>query len=87
MKCEDVNKDNNSTHFTFSIFFVNCKMEEVEKSHVLYWYNKEQLPSLASTQLILFDVFHIQQVSGPPTPSKFNKKTYGYQEMNKGKLM
>ena len=38
--------------------------------HVSSWYNKEQLPSLVSTQLVFFDGVHIPKVSGPPTTSK-----------------
>ena len=73
IKYKDVNIDNNSNHFTFSILFVIYKREEVEIMHEPSWYNKEQLPSLTSTHLILFDEVHIQQVSGPHTTSKFNK--------------
>ena len=42
------------------------------KSHKISWYDKEQLPYLISTQHILFNDVHIQQVSGPHMTSKFN---------------
>ena len=48
-------------------------MEEVEIRHEPSWYDKEQLPSLTSTQLVFFDEFHIQQVSAPPVTSKLNE--------------
>ena len=73
IKCKDINKDNNSNHFTFSVLFVYYKWEEVETSHVPSWYDKEQLPYLTSTQLVFFYEFHIQQVSGSPTTSKCNE--------------
>ena len=87
MRCKDINKDNNSTHFTFSVLFVDHKRGEVEMSHVPYWYDKEQLPSLTSTQHFFFDEFHIQEVSGTPTTSKFNEHNirfsrYEYRNIN-----
>ena len=48
-------------------------MEEVKTMHVPSWYDKEQPPSLKSTQLVFFDEVHIQQVIRPPTSSKFNE--------------
>ena len=48
-------------------------MEEVEIRHEPSWYDKEQLPSLKSTQVVLSDEIHIQQVSGPPVTSKENE--------------
>ena len=54
-KKNEVNKDNSLTHFTFSVLFVYYKREEVEIRHEPYWYDKEELPSLTSTQLVLFD--------------------------------
>ena len=73
IKCKDVNIDNNSTHLTFSILFIIYKRDELEISHEPSWYDKEQLPSLTSTQLIFFYEVHIQQVSEPPMTSKFNE--------------
>ena len=57
---------NNSTYFTFSVLFAKYKREEVEIRHVPYFYDKYQLPSLASTQLVFFDRVHVKQVYGPP---------------------
>ena len=45
----------------------------MEIRHEPSWYDKEQLPSLASTQLVFFDEVHIQQVSGPPVKIKVNE--------------
>ena len=45
----------------------------VEIIHEPSWYDKEQLPSMKSTQLVLFDEVHIQQISGPPVTRKVNK--------------
>ena len=68
----DKNKDNNSTHFTFSILFTKQKREETEIRHVLSCYEKNQLPSLTSTQLVLFDEVQVKQVGRPPTTSRVN---------------
>ena len=48
-------------------------MEEVEIMHVPPCYEKNQLPSLKSTQLVLFDEVHVKQVCGPPTTSRSNE--------------
>ena len=63
------NKDNNSNYFTFSVLFAKYKREEVEIRHVPSYYEKNQLPSLTSTQLLLFDKVHVKQVCGPPSTS------------------
>ena len=42
------------THLTFSILFGLHKSDELEVGHVLSYYNKNQLPSLASTHLVFF---------------------------------
>ena len=73
IKCKDVNKDNNLTNFTFSIFFVIYKREEAEISNEPSWYDKEQLPSMTSTHIFSFNEVHFQQVSGPHVTSKVNK--------------
>ena len=45
----------------------------MEIRHEPSWYDKEQLPSLTSTQLVFFDEIHIQQMCGPPVTSKMNE--------------
>ena len=45
----------------------------MEIRHEPSWYNKEQLPSLTSTQLVFFDDTHVQQVCGPPVTSLVNE--------------
>ena len=45
-------------------------MGEVEIRYEPSWYDKEQIPSLTSTQLFFFGEFHVQQVSAPPVTSK-----------------
>ena len=67
-----INKDNNSTYFTWSILFAKYKREEVEIRHVPSCYDKKQLPSLTSTQLVFFDEVHVKQVCGPPSTSRVN---------------
>ena len=57
-KKNEVNEDNSLTHFTFSVLFVYYKREEVEIRHEQSWYEKEQLSSLTSTQLVFFDEIH-----------------------------
>ena len=68
-----INKDNNSTYFAFSVLFAKYKREEVEIRHVPSCYNKPQLTSLKSTQLVFFDKFHVKQVCGPPSTSRSNE--------------
>ena len=41
--------------------------------HVPSCYEKNQLPSLTSTQLVFFDKVHVNQVYGPPTTSRVNE--------------
>ena len=60
------NKDIHSTYFTFYILFAKYKREEVEIRHEPSCYDKTQLPSLTSTQLVFFDEVHVKQVCGPP---------------------
>ena len=45
----------------------------MEIRHETSWYDKEQLPSMTSTQLDLFDGVQIQKVSGSPVTSKLNE--------------
>ena len=41
--------------------------------HVPSCYDKKQLPSLTSTQLVFFDKVHVKQLCGPPTTSQVNE--------------
>ena len=72
-KRNEVNEDNSLTHFTFSVLFVYYKRKEVEIRHEPSWYDKEQLPSLTSIQLVLFDYIHVQQVCGLPVTILVNE--------------
>ena len=45
----------------------------MEIRHVPSCYDKTQLPSLTSTQLVLFDEVHVKQVCGPPSTSHSNE--------------
>ena len=74
------------THFTFSVLFVYYKREEVEIRHEPYWYDKEQLPSLASTQLVFFDEIHVQQVSGTPVTNKVNEHNIWFPRYEEGNI-
>ena len=67
------NKDNHSTYFTFSVLFEKYKRGEVEIRHVPSCYNKSQLPSLTSTQLLFLDEVHVKKVCGPPSTSRVNE--------------
>ena len=67
------NKDINSTYFTFSILFAKYKMEEVEIRHVPSCYDKNQLPSLTSTQLVFFGEVHVKQFCEQPATSHSNE--------------
>ena len=51
-----------------------------------YWYKKEQLPSLTSTQIVLFDEVHIKQVSGPPVTINLNKHTIRFSRDEEGTI-
>ena len=44
----------------------------MEIRHVPSCSDKNQLPSLAPTKIVLFDKVHVKQVSGPPTTSRVN---------------
>ena len=66
------NKGNISTYLTFSILLAKYKREEVEIRHVPTCYEKNQLPSLTSTQLVFFDKVHVKQVCEPPSTSRMN---------------
>ena len=45
----------------------------MEIRHEPSWYDKEQLPSLTSTQVFFFDEIHVQQVCGPPVKILVNE--------------
>ena len=53
--------------------FAKYKREEAEIRHVPFCYKKNKLPSLTSTQLVLYDEVHVKQVCGPPTISRGNE--------------
>ena len=80
------NKDNNLTYFTFSIFFAKYKMEEVGIRHVPSYYDKSHISSLTSTRIVLFDRFHVKQVSGPPTTSRVNERNIVFPRNEEGKV-
>ena len=86
MKCKEVNKDNNLTYFTFTIFFVIYKRQWVEIRHESSWYDKEKLPSLTSTQIDFFDEVHIQQVSGPSVTSNLNEHNIQFPRDEEGNI-
>ena len=60
------------TRFTFSVLFAKYKSKETEIRHVSSCYDKNELPSLTSTQLVLFDEVHVKKISGPPPTSPVN---------------
>ena len=45
----------------------------MEIRHVPSCYDKSQIPSLTSTQLVLFDEVHVKQVFRPPSTSRSNE--------------
>ena len=54
--------------------------------HEPSWYDKEQLPYLKSTQIVFFDRFQIQKVSGPPMTSKLNKHNIRFPRYEEGNI-
>ena len=58
----------------------------MEIRHELSWYDKEQLPSLTSTQLVFFDEIHVQQVCGPPVTSKVNEHNIRFPRDEEGNV-
>ena len=80
------NKDINSTYFTFSILFAKYKREEVEIRHVPSCYEKIQLPSLTSTQIVFFDEVHVKKVCGPPSTSRLNDCNVLFPRNEEGKV-
>ena len=80
------NKDNNSTYFTFSILFAKYKREEVEIRHLPSCYDKNQLPSLTSTQLVFFVEVHVKQVCRPHSTSRVNGYNFLFPINEEGKV-
>ena len=58
----------------------------MEIRHEPSLYDKEQLPSLTSTQLVFFGEVHIQQVSGTPVTSKLNKHNIRFPRDEEGNI-
>ena len=88
-KCKEIidrNKDNNSTHFNFSILFAKYKSEKLEIRHVPSCYENNQFPSLASTKLLFFVEVHVKQVSIPPTISRVDDYNILFPSYEEGKM-
>ena len=66
--------------------YAKYKREETAIRHVLSYYDKNQLPSLTYTQLVLFDEVHVKQVSGTPTTSRVNDYNVFFQRNEEGKV-
>ena len=58
----------------------------MEIRHEASWYDKEQLPYLTLTQLVLFDEVHNQQVSGPPMTRKLNEHNIQFPRNEEGNI-
>ena len=58
----------------------------MEIRHEPSWYNKEQIPSLKSTQIVFFGEVHIQKVSGPPVKIRVNKHNIQFPRNEEGKI-
>ena len=58
----------------------------MEISHVPSCYDKNQLPSLTSTQVVFFEMVHVKQVSGPPTTSRLNHYNFLFPRNEEGRL-
>ena len=54
--------------------------------HVPSCYEKNQPPSLTSTQIVLFDEAHVKQVCGTPTTSRVNDYNVLFPINEKGKV-
>ena len=74
------------THFTFSILFAKYQREEMEIRHVPSCYDKNQLPSLTSTQLVFVDEVHDKQFSRTPTTSRVNDYYVLFPRNEEGKM-
>ena len=73
-------------HFTFFVLLVYYKREEVKIRHEPSWYDKEELPSLTSTQLVFFDEIHIEQMCGPPVTSSVNEHNIWFPRDEEGNV-
>ena len=82
----DWNKYNKSTHLIFSILFADYKREETEIKHAPFCYDKNQLLSLTSTQLVFFDEVYIKQVRGPPATIQNNEYNVLFLKYDEGKV-
>ena len=58
----------------------------MEIRHVPSCYDKNQLPSLTSALLVLFDEVHVKQVSRPPTTSWANEYNVLFPRNEEGKV-
>ena len=83
---KEVNKDNSLTNFTFSILFIIYKKEEVEIRHEASWYDKEQLPPMTSTQIVLFNEVHVHKVGGPPVTRKVKEHKIRFPRDEEGNI-
>ena len=58
----------------------------MEIRHEASWYDKEQLPSMTSTQLVFFNEVHVQQVSGPPVTRKVKEHKIRFPKDEEGNI-
>ena len=58
----------------------------MEIRHVPSCYDKNQIPSLTSNQLVFFDEVHVKQVSVPPRTSRVNGCNVLFQRNEEGKV-
>ena len=63
---------------SFHILHIVCYLQKegVEISHEPSWYEKENIPSLTSTQLVFFDEAYIQQFHRPLRQASLTNKKY-----------
>ena len=66
--------------------FAKYKRGEAEIRHLPSCYEKNQLPSLTSTQLVFFEEVHVKQVIGPPTTSRVNDYNILFPRNEEGKV-
>ena len=58
----------------------------MEIRHEPSWYDREQLTSMKSTQLVFFSEFHIQQVSVPHMTSNVNEHNIRFPRDEEGNI-